>query len=684
MARRCGLLSCVVLATAVLVAQELPPSATVQRSVNLIQVPTIVIDAYGRQATGLSPEDFEIRDNGKLQTIAQFRYVNFAQPQSFPSQNPPPTPAPSNDDVADIISSGVSAASQVLIVIPQLQWTSRQYALRVIAKALHQHLLDNMSVAIVDNSALVLPFTSDRDALMAAVRKLLAVNLSPCNPGPWFPASIERMAQMRSMPGRKFLLFFSDARLDPHCPQGWDLNSGASPWGLLGDALSSGISIYPVDARGVVPVLPLGDASTDIELPGNFMGAVGMISGNLSGNMSIEAFQRSDLLMVAAQTGGRSPAGNDLLQVFREIRQDSSYYALGYYLPDLQADGSYHKLQVTLKKPGLRVFARPGYYAPFPFADMSRSRKREWLYQALLANQPLGEVQLSSRSSAFFNPPTPDMTLPTVVQAHWWVPEQKATSRRWMMTVGIVQDEQGEIVSRFDNTNFWHVESHAPPQAGYVPEDATYNLLLQLKPGQYVLKLAVADLDAAIVGSYSATLRIPQQPPQLPLVSSLVLADHWLPVQNDRGDATSGENPSTEVAYLRSSPAVDPLRVGDQRLASSEARAFTRNSQLILFARFYPNAADRFPETWKVSAILRDSAGKTVAESPVPDVSHPAEGARGIPVTFVFDLSKYPIHDGSYSAELEFKSAAQKQPLRAAGRFFTLTVGLSNPFASPE
>jgi len=103
MARRCGLLSCVVLATAVLAAQELPPSATVQRSVNLIQVPTIVIDAYGRQATGLNPEDFEIRDNGKLQTIAQFQYVNFAQPQPFPSQIPPPTPAPANDDVADII-----------------------------------------------------------------------------------------------------------------------------------------------------------------------------------------------------------------------------------------------------------------------------------------------------------------------------------------------------------------------------------------------------------------------------------------------------------------------------------------------------------------------------------------------------------------------------------------------------
>jgi hypothetical protein len=470
------------------------------------------------------------------------------------------------------------------------------------------------------------------------------------------------------MPGRKFLLFFSDARLDPHCPQGWDLYSGASPWSLLGKALDSGISIYPVDARGVVPVLPLGDASTDIPLPGRITGAVDMISGNVSGNMWLEGQQRSDLLMVAAQTGGRSPAGNDLLQVFREIRQDSSYYALSYYLPDLQADGAYHKLQVTLKKPGLRVFARPGYYAPIPFGELSRSQKREWLYEALLAKQPLGDIQLASRSGAFFNPPTPDMTLSTVVHAHWWVPEQKATNRRWMLAVGIVQNQQGEIVSRFDNTNFWHVKTHAAPQAGYVPEDATYNLLLQLKPGLYVLKLAVADLDAAIVGSYYSTFRVPQQPPQLPVVSSLVLVSEWLPLQEGRGDA-SGENPSAEVTYLRSNPNVDPLKQGDRRLALGDARAFAKDSQLILFARFYPANDDRFPEGWTISAIIRNSAGKAIVEAPVANVSHLVDGIPGIPVAYTFDLSKYSLRDGRYSAELEFKTDAQKQHLQAAGHF---------------
>jgi VWFA-related protein len=665
--KRGRLLSFLLLATAALVAQDLPPSATVQRSVNLVQTPVIVEDAYGHLVTDLKSEDFEIRDNGKLQSIARFQYVVMAQPQTPPPEHS--AKAPASDDVAVIETPVSSAVTHVLIVIPQLQWTSRQYALRAIAKALHQHLLDDMSVAIVDNSSLELPFTTDRGSLEQAVQRLLAVKLSPCNPGPWFPASLERMAQMQGMPGRKFLLYFSDVRLDPQCPPAWDLYTGASPWPLVGKALNSGISIYPVDARGVVPVVPLGDASTDMPLPGSFMGAVDMISGGLSGAMSVEAYQRSDLLMVAAQTGGRSPAGNDLQQGFREIRQDSSYYALGYYLPDLQADGSYHRLQVTLKRPGLRVLARTGYYAPFPFGEMSRSQKREWLYQALLGNQPLGDIQIAARSSAFFNPPAPDVTVPTVVHAHWWVPAQKATRRRWMMTVGIVQNGQGEIVSRFDNTNFWHVETQARPQAGYVPEEATYNLLLQLKPGQYVLKLALADLDAAIVGSYQTAFRVSDHTPQLPAVSSLVFADKWLPAQSTRSDENRGGDPQGEVNYLKWGTGIDPLGVGELRLAPSTAHIFTKDSQFVLFARFYPASDDGFPESWTISAVVRNSAGKVVAEAPISNVSRPVDGVPGVPVACTIDLSKYALREGSYSAELEFKTAGRKQPVQAVGHF---------------
>ena len=117
---------------------------------------------------------------------------------------------------------------------------------------------------------------------------------------------------------------------------------------------------------------------------------------------------------------------------------------LAYYLPDLQADGAYHRLRITLRRSGLQMVAKAGYFAPIPFAGMSRGAKRDWLYRALLADQPLGEIELSSRSSAFFNPPSPDITIYVAVHAYWWVPQEHASDRRWTMLVGVVQDENGD------------------------------------------------------------------------------------------------------------------------------------------------------------------------------------------------------------------------------------------------
>ncbi len=68
---------------------------------------------------------------------------------------------------------------------------------------------------------------------------------------------------------------------------------------------------------------------------------------------------------VAAGTGGQVlrhlPAlPRALARLTRELR---TYYLLGYAPPGLLEDGRYHALQVKVRQPGLRVHARPGYYA---------------------------------------------------------------------------------------------------------------------------------------------------------------------------------------------------------------------------------------------------------------------------------------------------------------------------------
>jgi VWFA-related protein len=672
-ARACAnLLFPFLLMLGLLVAQKPSSDETLTKTINLIQVPVVVRDSKGFSVTDLKPEDFILYDNGRRQSIAKFNYLApgntpLAHGVAAESNRAPtdePTAAESRRDAA---VAATRWDSHLLIVIPQLQFTSRYYALRAISKALQHHLLDNQSVAIVDNSSLVLPFTRDQDSVARAVKQLQDTKLSPCWTGPWIPAAYERLLQMRSMQGRKFVVMFSDGVRDPQCVG--RLFVGSSPSVLLSPALDASVAIYPMDPRGNVPVIPGGDASTDLSGSGEgWRGLTNAINNQLSAETLMLGRHRAELLTVAADTGGRSPEGNDLERAFRDIQTDSSYYDIGYYLPNLQADGAYHKLRIELPRAGLRVFAKKGYFAPIPFAGLSRGQKREWLYKALLAGQLLGQIEIGSRNSAFFNPPSAHVTIEAAVRAQWWTPLKNANNRRWTMLVGVVQDEKGTVVDTVETTNFWHPEEQPQDEGGYTAQCAIYNLQLQLKPGRYELKLAVADLDAAIAGSYRTVLQVPDTPPSLPRASSLVLGEKWLPIQDNAHAEETGGDPAAITSVVGRVVWPDPLQIDGRHLQPSAQRSFRADTQLSVFLRFYPSPDDRFPEGWAISALLLDSNGKVAAKSPVT-VPSSNDGAPGFPIAFTFDLSKVTPHEGRYTAEVEFAHSGQKQPLRFSGQF---------------
>src|SRR5205823_2310711 len=53
---------------------------------------------------------------------------------------------------------------------------------------------------------------------------------------------------------------------------------------------------------------------------------------------------------------------NDFSSAFdRIVEQNSRYYALGYYPPTHAADGTFHAIEVRVKRPGMKVTARRGY-----------------------------------------------------------------------------------------------------------------------------------------------------------------------------------------------------------------------------------------------------------------------------------------------------------------------------------
>ena len=72
------------------------------------------------------------------------------------------------------------------------------------------------------------------------------------------------------------------------------------------------------------------------------------------------------LLTLASATEGTAVAyTNDLTGAVRKVADDfSSFYLLGYYSTDTKADGAYRRIEVKVRTPGVKVTARPGYFAP--------------------------------------------------------------------------------------------------------------------------------------------------------------------------------------------------------------------------------------------------------------------------------------------------------------------------------
>jgi VWFA-related protein len=139
-----------------------------------------------------------------------------------------------------------------------------------------------------------------------------------------------------------------DARSEPRraillLSDGADYGSSATIDAALKRADAAGVTIYTVD------LAPIG-------------GGAQVLS-------SAEDMQaRSALKKLADKTGGRffaSKGGDDLNTSFAQIIDEISHqYTVGYYPSNTKHDGTYRKISVTPKRPGLKLRARPGYTAP--------------------------------------------------------------------------------------------------------------------------------------------------------------------------------------------------------------------------------------------------------------------------------------------------------------------------------
>jgi VWFA-related protein len=172
---------------------------------------------------------------------------------------------------------------------------------------------------------------------------------------------------LRVLPGRKSLVLFSEGIAIPAAVQRLFA-------GVIDAANRAHVSIYTIDAAGLraeSEQRKIGDrvnaaAGGGGGILGSGVAGDGPLTKALEVNEDVlRQDPRTGLGELATSTGGLLfDSTNDLRTAFERVDTDlRNYYLLGYTPANEQYDGKFRTIQVKVKRPGVTVAARKGYFA---------------------------------------------------------------------------------------------------------------------------------------------------------------------------------------------------------------------------------------------------------------------------------------------------------------------------------
>jgi VWFA-related protein len=308
-----------------------------------VAIDVVVTDNRDRPVTDLTKDDFEIRENGTRQTIADFTFVSVPLGNRVVDIDAPPMP---HSDIGSNASSLRSSRAIVILVddsslsqalfcpeCPDVMVALKQALTRFLQALSSQ---DQVAIVWLSRSDISQDFTNDIPRLIASVNsRKAAMGLTPIGPA-WQPRVASLKFAVNALAGssyaRRAIVYVGVTACSP-VPS---LAQGSRPSfedvecrDLYEKARNANVPIYGLDPR----VSPPGGSGTLAEL--------------------------------AINTGGRHfvQQSNPLAAVDQIVIDNGSFYTLGFYPEPMVSDGKYHKLDVTVRRPGLRVRSRDRYLA---------------------------------------------------------------------------------------------------------------------------------------------------------------------------------------------------------------------------------------------------------------------------------------------------------------------------------
>src|SRR5262249_161086 len=279
-----------------------------RESVSLVDLYINVFDQRNRPLTTLTRDQFQVFEDGKLQSIARFTAAR--QPLS----------------VALLLDSSNSMGTGERVQ------TARKAALDFVKGMAESDRA--MVYSFNDKVTELQPLTADHKKLEKAID-----SIEPSGGTALYDALVQVAGRLKDLDGRKACILLSDGR-----DQAFRENAPGSLH-LYGEALDA-----VVHSEMVLFSIGLGarlDQETDFEQRRSLVDIVSTL---------------------AEKTGGRffnPERPGQLSGVYQEISEDlGRQYSLSYSPLNQSRDGRWRIIKVVVNQPGSRAITRPGYFAP--------------------------------------------------------------------------------------------------------------------------------------------------------------------------------------------------------------------------------------------------------------------------------------------------------------------------------
>ncbi len=676
------LLACGLVA-AVLSAQQAPPPPaqppsplTFKVEVNYVEIDAVVTDEQGNFVRNLSKDDFQIVEDGKPQTLSVFSKVDIpierADPPLFAKAALPP----------DVATNRTPFEGRVFVIViddlhiglsrtPRVRTAARQFVERYVGA--------NDLVAVVNTrgrSDAMQDFTSNRQLALAAVDRAMgqgaesgvkaALQDYQMNQGvPGQDTRVNRdfneleryynarnsLSTIKSLSDfvsgmrgrRKALVLFSEGiNYDTTNPiqnrYATDVQQGLND--LIAAATRANASIYAVDPRGLTSgtedSIDIGSLPTDNSI-------------SLTQMQDELRIQQDSLRVMANETGGIAVLNtNDFRTGFsRILEENSSYYVLGYYPTNDKRDGRFRKVQVGMVKPGLRVRARRGYYAPKGKAEEPKANKEGTspeLREALSSPIPISGLTMAAAATPFrgaapndaialaieidgarmkFNP-TPDGRFQNNIEISLYAADAS----------GKIKDGARDVLSL-----------NLQPQTHAVVSKNMIRIVkrLQVPPGRYSLRIGARDANGGLVGSLIYELDAPDFSKAPLTMSGIAITS----ASASRVPTTSADKNVNEFKDVLPSP-------------PTATRDFPQGDTLAIFTEVYDNLG-KTPHRVQLTATVLTDEGKTAFTTSDERRSEELQGASG-GYGYQTQIPLSGMAAGRYVLRVEAKGTIGKEP----------------------